>query len=214
MSLLILNGSPKSKSGNSEIFIHYFVSSMVKPYEIGYIYQSKINELVEHIAKFDTVIFVMPLYVHSVPGKVIKLFEQLKKTDDHKVSFGFIIQSGFMESSQSRFAISYLKLQCRSLHYNYIGTVVKGGAAGVYMMPETMNKKLFKHLRELGQYFERTQYFDEKIIEILGNPYKLTKRQVLLQRFLTKIGLSNLFWNKMLKDNHAFDHRFDQPYRK
>jgi len=34
----------------------------------------------------------------------------------------------------------------------------------------------------------------------------------ILFKLLTKIGLINFFWDRQLKENHAYEKRFDSPY--
>jgi hypothetical protein len=81
------------------------------------------------------------------------------------------------------------------------------------MMPEMMNKRLFKHLCTLGEHFEINGSFDTKIIKELANPIKLSKGKCRLLQFLGRLGLSdNIFWNTMLKNNNARDRVFDKPF--
>lgn len=213
MSTLIINGSPKAQNGNTEIFIKQFLNGMKSPCEICYAAKEDSLQIAKHIKEFDTLIFAMPLYVHAMPGIVMKIIECMEPISDDGKAMGFIVQSGFMEAAQSKYLEHYLSALTKNLNYNYLGTVIKGGSAGTYMKPEKMNKRLFQQLRSLGEYFDQNGSFDTKVMEELGKPYELSKGKCSLIKLLGKLGLSdNMFWNNMLKKNNALDRRFDKPF--
>ncbi len=213
MSTLIINGSPKAKKGNTEIFIGKFINRMKSPYQICYAAKEDPLQIANYMKEFDTVIVAMPLYIHAMPGIVMKIIECMEPTLDGKKAMGFIVQSGFMESAQSKYLERYLSALTKNLNYTYLGTVIRGGSAGLYMMPEKMNKKLFKQLGMLGECFERNGSFDTKVIKKMANPNKLSKGKCRLLQFLARLGLSdNMFWNMMLKNNNALGRVLDKPF--
>lgn len=212
MKTLILNGSPHAKSGNTEIFIRNFVKGFKSPYEVRYVLQEDVEQLAQYILQFDTVIIAMPLYIHAMPGIVMRLIEHMKAAPDDGKAIGFIVQSGFVESSQSQYLERYLHAITKKLNYKYLGTVIRGNSAGISMMPEKMNQKLFKRLADLGKYFDETKTFNADIVEEFAKPYRLSKVQSRFMTFLYKIGVGNLLWNQMLKSNGAFEKRFDKPF--
>lgn len=213
MRSLVINGSPKAKNGNTEVFIKQFIKGMKAPCEICYAAKEDSLQLAKYMKQFDTIIVAMPLYIHAMPGIVMKIIECMEPASDGGKAMGFIVQSGFMESSQSKYLERYLSALTRQLNYTYLGTVIKGGSAGTYMMPEQMNKKLFKQLRMLGEHFELNGSFHIEIIKELAKPNKLSKGKSRLLRFLCKLGLGdNMFWNMMLKNNNALDRKFDKPF--
>jgi multimeric flavodoxin WrbA len=212
MNSIILNGSPKGKSGNSEIFARQFIKDMKNPCEIKYIVRENHEQLAEYVERFDAIIMIMPLYVHAMPGIVMKFIEHLKPAVTNDKALGFIIQAGFPETAHEKYIESYLSILAKELNYKYLGTVSKGEAAGTYMKPEFMNKKLFKQLNDLGRKYEETGAFDKRIKEELGKPYELTKFQVRFLELMYRSGIGNVGWNKFLKDNNAYDKRLDRPF--
>lgn len=81
------------------------------------------------------------------------------------------------------------------------------------MMPESMNKKLFKQLRMLGEYFEMNGSFHIEVIKELAEPIKLSKGKSRLLQFSNRLGLGDsMFWNMMLKKNKAMSRKFDKPF--
>jgi multimeric flavodoxin WrbA len=213
MRTLIINGSPKAKDGNTEIFIEKFVGNMKASYEICYVSKQDPLQIANYLKEFDNVIVVMPLYVHAMPGIVMKLMECMEPVSNTGKSMGFIVQSGFMESAQSKYLERYLSAITKNLNYTYLGTVIRGGSAGTYMMPEKMNKKLFEQLGILGEYYDKNGAFDRDVVAEMAKPIKLSKGKCNLIQFSNRFGLGDsMFWNMVLKQNNARDKRFDKPF--
>ena len=213
MNTLMINGSPKARNGNTEVFIKQFIAGMKVPCEICYAAKEDSLQLAKYIKQFDTVIVAMPLYIHAMPGIVMKLIECMEPASDDGKAMGFIVQSGFMESTQSKYLERYLSVLTKQLNYTYLGTVIKGGSAGIHMMPEQMNKKLFKQLRILGEHFELNGSFHIEITKELAKPNKLSKGKCRLMQFTGRLGLGDsMFWNMMLKKNNALGRKLDKPF--
>ena len=79
-------------------------------------------------------------------------------------------------------------------------------------MPDQMNKKLFAHLERAGMLYEQAGRFDEKSIKEFGKLYRYTKAHARRNQFMKKLGLTNIFWNSMLKKSKVYDKRFDKPF--
>lgn len=213
MKTLIINGSPKAKNGNTEIFINQFIKGMKDPCEICYVAKKDYLQIAKNMKQFDTVIVAMPLYIHAMPGIVMKLIECMEPASDAGKSMGFIVQSGFLESAQSKYLERYLSALTNHLNYNYLGTVTRGGSAGTYMMPEKMNKKLFNQLNMLGEHYETNGSFNIEIMRELAIINKLSKGKSIFLQFLNRLSLGDsMFWNMMLKKNNALDRKFDKPF--
>ncbi len=54
--------------------------------------------------------------------------------------------------------------------------------------------------------------FNPSSICQLARPIRLGKGMEILFKVLTKIGLINFFWDQQLKENDAYEKRFDCPY--
>ena len=213
MNTIILNGSPRGQKGNSEIFIRHFISGMKSPSEVKYISKEDPRTLAEYVKDFDTIIFVLPLYIHSMPGVTMRFIECLQPAEiSENKSIGFILQGGFPESSQYKYVEKYFGALSEELNRTYLGTVIKGNSAGTYMMPSFMTKKLFKSLKRLGEIYDKTHTFDSAIIEEFKKPYELKGFTLAKMNFATKVGLNKVFWDKFLKENGALDKCLDRPF--
>lgn len=213
MNTIILNGSPKGNSNNcnSRFFTEEFVRYMKNPCEIKCIANTDNEELARYAEGFDTIIIILPLYIHAMPGIVMKFIETLEAATTKDKYIGFIVQAGFMETAQGRFVEAYFTDLARQLNRNYLGTVLKGEAAGIYMFPK-MFKKIFKLLNDLGKAYEETHTFDKGIVKKLGKPYEISKFNLHMLNIINKVGLSNVMWNSALKKNNAMDKRLDRPF--
>lgn len=213
MNTIIINGSPKvnPQNSNTQLFAEEFIKYMKNPCEIRRIADSDYNELAQYIRSFDTIIFIMPLYVHAMPGIVKKFIEKLEPADDEKKSIGFIIQAGFPETAQEKYIIPYLEMLAKNLNYNYIGTACKGECAGIREVPKIF-KKTLQMVNRLGIEYEETNAFDNDIVAEMAKPYELSRSQIKVFNFASKLGLTNYFWHKKLKANNAMDKRLDKPF--
>ena len=73
-------------------------------------------------------------------------------------------------------------------------------------------KKVLKLISDLGVAYEEIHAFDKDIVKKLGKPYELTKFQLGLFELANKVGLNNVWWHKMLRQNNALDKRLDRPF--
>ena len=213
MNTIILNGSPKgnSKNSNSRIFAEEFVRNMKNPCEIKCISQSKPRELAQYVKSYDAIIMILPLYIHAMPGIVMKFIEELEPASSEGKNIGFIVQAGFLETAQHKYLQCYFADLAKQLNYKYLGTVSKGEAAGIYMYPK-MFKKVLKLVADLGEEYEATHTFNKEIVDKLSKPYELSKLQLTILGLVSKVGLDNIGWHKMLKKNNAMDKRLDRPF--
>lgn len=213
MRTIILNGSPKgnAKNSNTRIFSEEFVRNMKNHCEIKCISQTEPEELARYIEDFDAIIIILPLYIHAMPGIVMKFIERLKPAKTEGKYIGFIVQAGFIETAQEKYVERYFADLAKQLNYNYLGTVSKGEAAGIYMFPKLF-KKVLKLIADLGKAYEETNAFDKDIVRSLSKPYELTKFQCWIFELANKVGLSNVGWHKFLRQNNALDKRLDRPF--
>ncbi len=217
MKLAIFNGSPRQKKSNSTLLINKFIEGYndYTPYNSDIYYLANIQKMDEHIKAFeeaDTVIIIFPLYTDAMPGQVKLFIENITKNSSKGKNIGFIVQSGFPESYQSTFIERYLIKLSDTMEWNLIGTVLKGGIEGIQVMPPSMTKKLYGHFFELGRYFANTGKFKTEIVNKLRKPFRMSKLSLFLFKIWAFLGLTDLYWNNILKGNGAYEKRFDRPF--
>lgn len=211
MKTILLNGSPKGnvEHSGSYFLAKAFVSGMNAPCEIRAIAKENCQELIEYSKEFDRIILITPNYIHAVPSQTLEFLYSLPEATSDQ-SIGFIIQSGYPESSESEIMCRFFEKTALRLGYSYLGTVVKGECAGLAIMPEKF-KKLEKQFTELGMFYEQTGCFDQGQVRDFAKPYTLSKAQMWMFNATNPIG--NTFgWHKIMKKNQAYDKRKDMPY--
>lgn len=210
MKTLIINGSPNGCKGNSEIFCRRFIQGMHNQPEIRYVAEEDPAALAADMDKYDHWLFFFPLYVNAMPGILKRLFEHLNPSEEKKV--GYVIQSGFEEVFQSDWLCAILQNFNRRMGYGNLGIVVAGGMAGVRYMPEGMIKKTIARLEQAGLLYEQNGVLHQETIRQFGQPHRYSEKQLKRIRYQKKFGLTDIFWNSMLKKHNAYPKRFDKPF--
>lgn len=238
MHLTIFNGSPRGKRSNTKIildhFLNGFVSSTGNTYELMYL-KSKNNDFKKLFQEAECVLLAFPLYIDTVPAIVQAFIESLQplcgRTKNPKI--GFIVQSGYPESYQSRSLEKYLKKLAMRLKCPYLGTVIKGGVEPTIRIQPLMDtiplklllkvgiatnivgighlldaEKLYKDFNKLGALFGKNEAFDRKIVLRMAKLERLNR----FNFWVLKTLANHLFWNRMLKDNKALSKSYDKPY--
>jgi len=218
MRLTVFNGSPRGERSNTALLLDYFLKGFMKTegntYELVYIIDKDVGELVEMFKDAGNVILAFPLYTDCMPGIVKSFIDSLKPLcgKQGNPGIGFMVQGGFPEAYHSRFVERYLKKLAKRLNCQYAGCVVKGGIESMRMMPQFMTKKIFNCFYELGKIYGKAGKFDEELLKKITKPEHLSALRRLFFRFASSIGMAHVYWNKQLKENNAFEKRFDKPY--
>ena len=218
MKLTVFNGSPRGKESNTAILLEHFLKGFMETegnsYELEYIADNDEGKLIEMFKDASNVIVAFPLYTDCMPGIVKSFIESLKPFcgKQGNPSIGFMVQGGLPESYQSRFVERYLEKLAKRLNCQYAGCIVKGGIEGIRIMPQFMVKKIFNHFYEMGKIYGKFGKFDEELLKKLAKPELLPGWRRLFFRFVKLTGMVNIYWDRQLKENNAFEKRFDKPY--
>ena len=220
MRLTVFNGSPRGKGGNTKQYLDYFLRGFEtndgNTYELAYLNHVKSQEkFVKLFEEAENVIIAFPLYCDSMPAMVKTFIESLESLCGRKgnPNIGFVVQCAFPEAHQIRFVERYLKKLALRLGCNYIGTIVKGQGHGANEMPKSF-KKPFTMFYQLGQIFGKTGEFDTELLRKVAGPEKLSKLMLAIFGFLYKTKIGKKYWDDKLKNNGAYEKRFDKPYMK
>jgi multimeric flavodoxin WrbA len=208
--LVIYNGSPRKTASNSAIILKKVSQVLGNRVEIRDLKEIDKWEMWADTFESDTdVMFFMPLYVHAMPSHVMKFIESLKASQG---SISFFVQSGFPESSQSHYLRAYFEQLALRLRRTYIGTAIKGGVEGLQQRPTIGQEKMIKPMVDTIVNLVDGGAFNPINIQQLAKPIRLRKGTVILYKIFNKMGLINYFWDRQLRENNAYDKRFDCPY--
>jgi len=139
---LLLVGSPRlEKSSSSSLGSYLFEQLQQQGVETETIYLYKaintadrIEALRDAIDRADLVVLAFPLYVDTLPGPVISVFETLVEHCRQKsktTRFAAIVNCGFPEASQNANAIAVCAEFARSAGFKWMGGLPLGAGEGM-----------------------------------------------------------------------------------
>ncbi len=208
--LVIYNGSPRKSGSNSAMILKKVTEVLGNRVEVRDLKErDKWDMWTEAFESDKHVMFFMPLYVHAMPSHVMKFIEKLKPSQG---SISYFVQSGFPESSHSHYLEAYFEQLALRLTRAYIGTAIKGGVESLQYRPTIAQEKMIKPMVDTIVNLVNEGSFNPVHIQQLAKPISFSKGALFLFNIFSKIGLNNFFWNKQLKDNNAYEKRFDCPY--
>lgn len=214
---VIYNGSPRGNRSNSKLIIEKIIMGMREQGAENIVVRNLINTKehktwAENFGSSENNLFVFPLYVHAMPGSVMKFFELLKPIYNKEVHMAFLVQSGFPETSQSYYLRPYLELITKRLGVSFDGTIIKGGVEGIQMKPEKANKRLFDQMEKIGRTYAVKGIMDLSLKKEYEKSEYLSKGTQLLYSIVSLTGLTNFYWDLNLRKNGAYKKRFAKPY--
>lgn len=119
MKIAFINGSPKGKNSSSEAVLKDLQTCISKDIEIvNYNFRKSFitNEEVEALFNFDVLIFAFPLYVDGVPSHLLnclcQIEEAAKNIKDKSITVYTVVNCGFYEGHQNKWAINIMKNWC------------------------------------------------------------------------------------------------------
>lgn len=217
--LTVFNGSPRSKTGNTQILLEQFLQGFQagdgRSHEMHHL--NRVNDARHYqraFAEADYVLLGFPLYADAMPGIVKAFIETLEPLcgRENNPCIGFLVQSGFPEAAHSRYVERYLEKLAQRLGCPYAGTIVKGGGEGVRLMPPEKNRALFETLHQLGEIYGHTGQLDPTLLKKLAKPERFPKVMAPVFRVLLKTKIAAMYWDNQLKENGAYERRFARPY--
>lgn len=220
MRLTVFNGTPRGKSGNTEILLKKVIDGLsdVVDADIQWFHLNSVKDreaAADAFSSSDVVLLGFPLYTDAMPGLTKAFIENLAPFvgRDNNPRMAFLVQSGFPEAAQSRYVERYLEKLTQRLNAPYAGTIIKGGCEGVRMMPEEMNRKLFEGLEALGRDLGETGQFDPEKLKKLAKPERFPRILAPIFKLILKLPALQQYWNMQLKKNGAYEQRFARPFK-
>jgi len=219
MNLTVLNGSPRGRGSGTRILLEAFCRGFSENSE-NICHLEYVKECVKDkekctrlLLESEACLLAFPLYTDIVPGIVKQFIEhcaQLKgKLKNCKMVF--IIQSGFPEAAHSRPAAEYMRRVCGIWGAEYAGAMVRGGVEGLGKRPIKMDEKMLDVMTRQGKVFGAEGRLDESLQDEFAGRERLSLPRRLLLPVLGKIFINPMFWDRLLKENGAYDERFARP---
>ena len=217
--LTLFNGSPRGRKANTarlfEKFLDGFHTVPGHSSEVHHLNrQHDLPRFTQAFADAECVLLGFPLYTDSMPGLVKAFIETLEVYRDRAGNppIGFLVQSGFPESTHARHVERYLAQLADRLGSPYLGTIVKGGVEGIQIMPDSMTRNLYTGLQQIGQTFAQSGRFDPDQLRTLAKPEWYPAYLAPVFKLFTRTSLATSYWDSQLKKNGVYDQRFARPY--
>jgi len=217
--VVAFNGSPRAASGNTQLMLNALLEGIAEiTHETPEIHQLAATEpdeaLLGVFAGAETAILGFPLYTDAMPGVTKRFIDALRPLTERPSNprLLFLVQSGFPEAIHSRAVEAYLQRLAARLRSEYLGTIVKGGGEATRYRPPERNAELFARLRELGRGVAGRGALDPGVLRLLASPERFPLWLSPIVRLFARSRVANFFWDKQLRENGAFDERFDRPY--
>ncbi|MGE5404821.1 MAG: flavodoxin family protein [Candidatus Saccharibacteria bacterium] len=220
MRLVVFNGSPRGDKSNTTSLLNHFLKGFMESagntHEVHYLRRIKHqDEFVQAFSAADCVLIAYPLYADAMPGQVKLFIESLQPfcKQEGNPTMAFLVQSGFPEAIHSRYVEKYHNKLARRLGARYLGTIIKGGVEGISVQPPFITAKLFNAFYKIGQTFGRTGQLDKAMLDKLAGSDRFSRVKLFFWQVLGFPLARLTFWDKMLKENKAYEKRFAQPYK-
>lgn len=215
MKVILLNGSPRGEKSNSQVMLRWLIEGYGRELPLYYLHRESLHpQAIKATLEADIIFLILPLYVDSMPGQVMKFFEELEKHREELRgrSIGTIIHSGFPEGSHSFILREILEGVFEELGLDCLGIAIRGGSEGTRLMPDLLQRRSIKAIREIGRALSQERPWPESALRDLSHPLTLSRRRKLAMKMESWLGLSNLYWNRQLKANGVLKNSFARPY--
>ncbi len=182
MHTIIVNGSPRGASGNSQIIINKFIEGYSldgNTHEMFYVSDKNSWEKISTtISKAENIMVVFPLYAELLPGSLLEFFEYLSNTKlstNNKMSF--VLHSGNLIAGIRGCCKQYLKELTKSLGCDFGGVLIRGNSFFYYNISKEKADELVEPYAEMGKYFGKHKCFFGNEIEAFAGPTKIEKSE-------------------------------------
>jgi multimeric flavodoxin WrbA len=117
MKIAFINGSPKKKRSSSERIIAALIGRLkgAHEYSIFNVTYQDSREILSSIQNADALVFVFPLYVDSLPSRLVKFLDDAQSEIASLLPGAKVyaaVNNGFYEARQNATAISIMKNFC------------------------------------------------------------------------------------------------------
>ncbi|MGN0144833.1 MAG: flavodoxin [Clostridium sp.] len=169
INLCFINGSPRAvNKSNSDLFINKLSQYLDDNINIKKYCASKIiknTSVLDEIIKNDKIVFVSPLYADTLPSAMLEflsIFDKYLNQNNYSgnIEVYGIINCGFFEGNQCRYALQMFKYFCRKTNLKWRFGIGIGG--GEYLKNALNNsihaESLYKAFNLLGSDINNPDY--------------------------------------------------------
>ncbi len=174
MKIALINASPKVKMSASEVLLNIVEDKIEKSNEIINIKLRKAKLTHEDKKAFecaDVLVFAFPLYVDGIPGHLLYCLREIEKMNLPPKSVYAIMNCGFYEGEQNRFAFDVMKNWCYKTGFYFNGGVGIGGGGCIVTISNMGSesgpmKPIFKALSSFSKIIECNKKVENSYLSV------------------------------------------------
>ena len=224
MRWVAYNGSPRGPKSNTHVMLERIREGIAtegqEEWEEIFLNRTQYHDqAATRITGAKGIVFGYPLYTDSMPAVMIRFLETLCTKSiaagvmrDNDMPALFLVHSGFSDGVHTAHLREVHERLCDAIGLRYVGTIRKPGSEGVRLMPPAMQKRLFTVLRNAGEALVNNGDVVAGTHDELVRHERFGAFQKFVLRLGATLGVTNMYWNQMLKKNGAWEKRFNAPY--
>lgn len=134
--IMVINGSPRASRSNSMKYAQLFMKKSSVVTEYYAITKKNHLKLCEKINEFTNILFVIPLYVDSIPVTFLNFLKTLENNPPrNKPRISVLINCGFIEPEQNNVAIEMIRYFCKINDYTFMSVLSIGSGEAILTTP-------------------------------------------------------------------------------
>lgn len=185
--ILFINASGKAKNSNSKYFSDLLnIDNCI----YSYLYKDKFDKIIYNINKCNTIVFLYPTYVDTVPAKLLEFIEYYNGDFKNKDIY-LMVNCGFLENYHNDLSIEYMENYIKEKKGNFKG-YYNIGSGEIIKICKKYN--YFKPL--VSNFFIKLHLFKKKVLNKEDVRLK-TNMNFLSKRNFCK--MANFFWKKKMR---------------
>lgn len=138
MKITLINASPKKRGSFSGYVLNEMIT-LLKPEAEPELLSMSLwdDDFFDEICESDALVFAFPLYCDGLPSSFLRLLMAFEaKLEEHPASIKVygIVNCGFLEGTQCRYALEILEHFCKKAGLSYCGGIALGGGPFIHEM--------------------------------------------------------------------------------
>ncbi len=174
MKIALINASPKFKESASEVMLSILegrLSSKNEVIKLNIRKPALENEAKEKIKECDTLVFSFPLYVDGVPGHLLYCLREIENMNLSNKTVYAVMNCGFYEGKQNRFALDIIKNWCDKIGFSYNGGVGIGSGGCIVTVSNMGNetgpmKPIFNAMCDLAELVNNSEKTENRYLTV------------------------------------------------
>lgn len=163
MKTLLINASPKRGGSSSRCLMEIMQAELGNGAEPIGLHEEHVSaEAAGRLAEADQWVFFFPLYVDALPSHLLScLMDMAARAQDLRPAAVYgVVNCGFFEGEQTRYALEVLSNWASSAGFQYGGGLGIGGGGAIRSLPKTSTGPMGPAVKQLGALADRLRRSD------------------------------------------------------